>query len=454
MKALFCNAPWWGEQNWQEFKDWNTGELKREYRYYQGVRAGSRWPYLYLGQSSPDNFVYKDYIPFPYFMAYAASYAKRHTSCKIILRDSIARKESYESYLSYLKKELFDYIFFESSTPSFEHDKTLIKKIRKISPKSKIIITGPVSVRGEEIIKELDIYAVIKGEYEKGSVKVLKGESGVIEYDLLSEEEMNNAPFPLFEKDVLYNYYNNRPLGQIFPHAHVWASRGCPFKCIFCVWPATMSGDDPDGTKIRKVRYYNKEYMEKYVDYLVNDLKFKSLWFDDDTFNLGDRHTKEMCEVLAKYDIAWSAMCRADTIKMETWDIMKKSGCFGVSLGFESGSQFVVDKIVNKHLDLKYAKKVIKHIKNLGMSIHGSFTFGLPGESYEQMRMTMRFIEEAEFDSYQTSGCAEMDGTPLSTLSQKGELKNFEEAKIDENYNRETDGNRKWQRVVEQLQES
>ena len=85
---------------------------------------------------------------------------------------------------------------------------------------------------------------------------------------------------------------------------------------------------------------------------MVGRYSFNTIYFDDDTFNLGNRHVLNMCEVMRKINKPWAAMCRADTIKMETWKVMKDSGCFGVKLGFESGNQFVVDKIVNKHLDL------------------------------------------------------------------------------------------------------
>lgn len=448
MNVLFSNPPWWGKQDWIEFNDWETQERRREFRYFQGIRAGSRWPSMYIGQSSPDCFVHKDYITFPYFMAYAASYAQLHTDASVTMRDSIARKESYESYYKHLAENRYDYIFIESSTPSYDVDKMVIAKIQEISPTTKVVLTGSVALRGEELIKELAIHAVIQGEYEKGSVRVINGEAGVIPFDLLTEEEMNAAPFPYMEEEVIYRYYDNRPIGQIHPQAHIWGSRGCPYKCIFCVWPGSMTNNDPDGTKTRKVRYYHKEYMSRYLEHL-NHYGFKSLLFDEDTFNLGDKHTKEMCEVLSHANIPWSAMCRADTIKMETWLLMKEAGCFGVSLGFESGSQYVVDKIVNKHLDLEYAKKVVQHLKSIGLSVHGTFTFGLPGETHEQMQETVHYIKSCGFDSYQTSGCAEIEGAPLFNFQEKT-------SKIvsDDTYDRYADGKKKWQVLSIKLQNS
>jgi radical SAM superfamily enzyme YgiQ (UPF0313 family) len=90
-------------------------------------------------------------------------------------------------------------------------------------------------------------------------------------------------------------------------------------------------------------------------------------------------------------------MCRADTIKLETWKLMKETGCFGVKLGFESGSQYVVDKIVNKHLDLEFSKQVVREIASLGMTVHGTFTYGLPGETKEQMLETKKLIKSLPF---------------------------------------------------------
>jgi radical SAM superfamily enzyme YgiQ (UPF0313 family) len=267
MKILFSNPPWWGKQDWQTFKDWKTGKIRKEYRYYQGVRAGSRWPSKFLAQSSPDNFIFRDYIPFPYFMAYAASYVKKHSDATVIMRDSIARKESYESYFKYLQQEKFDYIFIESSTPSYKDDKKIINKIKQLLPNTKIVVTGTIGIKGKEILDDLEVYAVIKGEYEKGSLRVINGESGVIDFDFLTQKEMNEAPLPYFEEEVLKRYYNNRPLGHKYPQAQVLSSRGCPYKCIFCAWPATMTSNDPDGTNIRKVRFYNKDYMYKPVSY-------------------------------------------------------------------------------------------------------------------------------------------------------------------------------------------
>lgn len=446
--VLFANLPWWSGRDGRKSR-WLSDD--RPWR--RGVRAGSRWPFTYAGISAPDAPKFGDYLPYPFFMGYAATYVERNAGVKTTLRDSIALGESYKSFEKYLKSQKFDWIVVESATPSWEHDREQIRRIAALTG-AKIIVAGPIATLGERVLEQTPAAAVVKGEYEKNILKVINGATGVLAHDLLTIDEMNEAPFPYFDVLTAHNYYDPNPIGQVFPHAQVWASRGCPYKCIFCVWPATMTGNDPDGDSRRTVRHYTKDYMRAFLKEIVTRYGFKSIYFDDDTFNLGTRHVEAMCEVMREIGLPWSAMCRADTIKFETWLLMKKSGCFGVKLGFESGSQYVVDQIVNKHLDLAYAGEVVRKLKEIGMTVHGTFTYGLPGETPEQMRETKSYISSLPFDTIQESGTADIEGTPLSSLAMKGALAKFPGAKIDANYNRQNDGNVKARELAKILQNS
>jgi radical SAM superfamily enzyme YgiQ (UPF0313 family) len=445
LKALFSNPPWWERKEGPLFKR----------RWRAGVRAGSRWPFTRRVRSSPGRYVFGDYLPYPFFLGYAATYARKATEADVRFRDSVALRESYASWHRHLEEERYDYVFIEVATPSWEHDAGLIRDLVRRLPGTRVVVTGPItSTKSEELLGGYPVHACIRGEYEKGSVKVLQGAAGLIDHDLLTVEEMNAAPIPYLDALHAHRYWDSNPISQVPPHAQVWSSRGCPFKCIFCVWPATMTGNDPDGERRRTVRYYTPEYMQAYLDEIVGRYGFRSIYFDDDTFNLGNSHVVRMCEVMRRVGLPWSAMCRADTIKLETWKLMRDSGCFGVKIGFESGSQYVVDRIVNKHLDLELAAGVVHELKRLGMSVHGTFTYGLPGETLEQMIETRRFINSLPFDTFQESGTAEIEGTPLHTLRLKGSLGAYAGARIDGGYVRATDGSKKFQRLVEELRSS
>jgi radical SAM superfamily enzyme YgiQ (UPF0313 family) len=442
VRVLFSNPPWWGEP--KACADPATG--RRFLMYTAGIRAGSRWPFTFMLPTPPDS-SNCHLQPYPFFMGYATTYLAKQTEVDVVFRDSIALRESYDRYYAFLRQEAFDYIVIESASPSWEHDRGVIFEIKRLRPDARIVVTGPIASMGAALLDAAPVHACVRGEYEKGVTRVVEGADGVIDYDLLTLDEMNNSPFPYYDQAIAHRYFDYNPKGQQAPHAQVWSSRGCPFKCIFCVWPAAMTGNDPDGSGKRTVRHYSADYMEAFLGELVEKYRYRSIYFDDDTFNLGDKHVERMCGVMRKIGVPWSAMCRADTSRMDLWREMRDSGCFGVKIGFESGNQSVVDNIVNKRLNLEYAREVVAELKRLGMTVHGTFTYGLPGETTEQMMDTKRYRDSLGLDSCQESGCAEIEGTPLHSLVNQSSLAKYSGAKLDEGYLREVDGRVKYDKL-------
>jgi radical SAM superfamily enzyme YgiQ (UPF0313 family) len=212
-----------------------------------------------------------------------------------------------------------------------------------------------------------------------------------------------------------------------------------------------MTGDDPDGLHKRTVRFYGERNIEDFITTRIRmgqatGHQIRTIYFDDDTGNLGDRHTLEVCSVMRRIGLPWSMMCRADTIKLDTWREMRDSGCFGVKIGFESGVQRVVDEIINKRLDVENAALTCRFIRTLGMTVHGTFTVGLPGETEEERQKTVDFIRElyetGALDTHQVSHTAEIEGTPLANLKQLETLKAYPGAIKDAGYRPVTDGAR------------
>lgn len=431
-KALFANPPW--------FHKTEDNKLMK------GCRAGSRWPNLFQANSKPDQWVQGSYSPYPFFLAHACTYTAHHTGATCLLRDSLALHESYGSFYRYLQTEQPDLIFIESATPCWEHDKKIIARIAEFVPSARIAICGPIahpsSGKQDEILALPNVVAVIAGEYEKGCVRVVNGQTGKIPFEMLTKEEMNAAPFPWQDASMIWRYHDACPNSPRMPHAQVYASRGCLFHCNFCSFPSVMTNDDPDGTKNRKVRFYTPEYMEAYLSYLVREFRIQSVYFDDDTFNLGNKHVEGICGVMKKLGLPWSAMCRADTIKWETWELMAASGCYGVKIGFESGVQSVVDAM-GKDLNITEARKTVIRLRTLGLSVHTTWTLGHPGETKEQMQATMEFIKTVPHNSLQISGTALLDGTPNAEQDKKSGLPT--------DYNRTTEGNAKLKEIWNEL---
>lgn len=427
MKAAFLNPPIFT----------NEGGILKKW-----VRAGSRWPQSQDALCRPDQWQEGHYICFPMWLAYAASYTQANADCTVILRDSIALHESYGRFYAYCVAENPDIIFIESSTPTWEHDKGVIAGLHERLPQARIAICGPIahpaSGKQPEILALPGVVAAIAGEYEKGCVRVVKGQMGAIPFEALTKDEMNGAPFPWQDAATVWRYHDACPLSPVMPQAQIYASRGCNFSCHFCSFPAVMSNDDPTGTGKRTVRFYTPEYIEAYVRELIAKYRIRSVYFDDDTFNLGNKHVEKLCAVMKRIGLPWSAMCRADTVTRATWELMQNSGCYGVKIGFESGAQEVVDRM-GKDLNIAEARKTVIWLRNLGMSVHTTWTLGHPGETRAQMQATMEFIKTVPHNSLQIAGTALLDGTPNAEEDKQG--------LVDTAFNRTTDGAKKLKEI-------
>jgi len=401
-----------------------------------GVRAGSRWPHL----KGPTE---KDYLPFPFFLAYAAALLKKnHFDIKLI--DAIAEERSYRSFLSSIKKTKPQLIVCETSTVTLNHDLRLLEKIGQSIP---IVICGPdVNIRQPVFLDKYKfITYVLVGEYEftlldlarhLESGKSLAGVQGLI-YRAADGIKIN-PPRPLVDLDKLpwplrqglpMDRYNDTPGDMPVPSAQMLASRGCPYKCKFCLWPQVM--------------YQSNAYRSRSVvdvvdemEYLVKKMNFKSIYFDDDTFNCGKDRMLKLCAEIKKrnLNIPWAIMARADLMTEEILEQMRSAGLFAIKYGVESAKQELLDNI-GKGMELEKTEKIIRFTKMLEIRTHLTFTFGLPGETKESIFKTIDLALKLDPTTVQFSIATPFPGTSFyNELKEKGYIVSENWAEYDGNH--------------------
>jgi radical SAM superfamily enzyme YgiQ (UPF0313 family) len=171
------------------------------------------------------------------------------------------------------------------------------------------------------------------------------------------------------------------------------------------------------------------------VEYCVKRWGFKSFYFDDDTFNIGKRRLLKLGEEISKRNlgIPWAAMSRADTCDKETLRELKRSGLHAVKYGVESASQELVDN-ADKSLDLSKVEEMVRYTHELGIKIHLTFSFGLPGETHETARKTIKWSQKLNPDSIQYSIMTPFPGSKFyKELEAKGHLTTKDWSKYDGN---------------------
>ena len=159
-------------------------------------------------------------------------------------------------------------------------------------------------------------------------------------------------------------------------------SRGCPFKCIFCVGRKMVGA---------KVRYRDPvkvvDEMESLAAY-----GFSQINLADDLFTANARHCTAVCNEIINRGlrVKWTSFARVDTVSAAVLEKMKAAGCTAVSFGIETGSPAIL-KTIRKGITLDQVVAAVEHCTRAGLQPHASFILGLPGETEKTLQETLTF---------------------------------------------------------------
>jgi len=141
--------------------------------------------------------------------------------------------------------------------------------------------------------------------------------------------------------------------------------------------------------------------VERELNALCDAGEVTTLTFLDDTFNVPKQRFKEMLRMMIrnKYGFRWNSYYRADHGDEETIELMRQSGCEGVFLGAESGSDTVLKKM-NKTARRKDYFQAISVFRAAGIITHANLIIGFPGETRDTFAETIGLVEEAQPDFF------------------------------------------------------
>lgn len=202
-------------------------------------------------------------------------------------------------------------------------------------------------------------------------------------------EHLDALPMPAWENFPLKGYwisgFAHAPVKRNSKFLPILTSRGCPYRCTFCIAPEV----NPTW-RARSAKHVVDEMEHFYrtlgvTDYHVSDL--------DPT--VSDKRTQEICYELISRNlpITWKLAqgTKIETIKSEkTLELMAKAGCVFVSFSPESGSKKLL-KIMNKPFDHEHALRMAKKMNELGISMQAVFIGGVPGEEPDDRDMSLEY---------------------------------------------------------------
>jgi hopanoid biosynthesis associated radical SAM protein HpnJ len=315
----------------------------------------------------------------------------------------------------------YDLAVLHTSTPSFASDIRVTEALKTANPNLKVGFVGAkVAVEPQKSLMSSTTIDFVAGNEFDFTIRDVAADldwsrvaglsyrdtSGTIRHNppraLL--ENMDELPFvsPVYKRDLaIENYF----IGYLkHPYLSLYTGRGCKSRCTFCLWPQTVGGH---------------RYRTRSVGNVIDEIRWarsafpqvKEFFFDDDTFTDDRARTEAIARELGKLGVTWSCNAKAN-VPRQTLQIMRDNGLRLLLVGYESGNQQILHNI-RKGMRIDVARRFTKDCHELGITIHGTFILGLPGESRETIEETIRFATEINPHTIQVSLAAPYPGTEL-----------------------------------------
>jgi hopanoid biosynthesis associated radical SAM protein HpnJ len=315
----------------------------------------------------------------------------------------------------------FDAVVCHTSTPSFPVDLKVVEALKAAKPDLKVGLLGAkVAVDPEGSLNASHAIDFVAREEFDFTVKELaegrdwkniqglsyRNANGQIVHneDRAILEDMDQLPFvtPVYKRDLKIEKYF---IGYLkHPYLSLYTGRGCKSRCTFCLWPQTVGGH---------------RYRTRSVEHVIEEMRWakaafpqvKEVFFDDDTFTDNPARAEAIARELGKLNITWSCNAKAN-VPRKTLEVLKDNGLRLLLVGYESGNQQILHNI-KKGMLVDVARRFTKDCHELGVTIHGTFILGLPGETKETIEETIRFAQEINPHTLQVSLAAPYPGTHL-----------------------------------------
>ena len=228
----------------------------------------------------------------------------------------------------------------------------------------------------------------------------------------ITKEDLDKGkvPVPTFIEDldtipsinfslIDLNKYQNKYLSIIRPVESnddefclpITTTRGCPYSCIFCT-ANTLSG--------KKVRKFSAQRVIEDIIEMKEKYKINTITIEDDQFLYDKQRATLILSKIAELDLILfsNSGFTVSLIDDEIISLMRKAGLKTITLPIESGSEYVIKKIIHKPIKLSTVKEKVFKLRSNDIHCSGTIIIGLPGEKEEHRQESIAFIKDSGVD--------------------------------------------------------
>ena len=219
------------------------------------------------------------------------------------------------------------------------------------------------------------------------------------------------------------------------------ASRGCPFRCTYCLNHRiiTLYKDSGCPPKLYMRRHSVDQVMGE-IEYLLSRYnRIKMFIFDDDLFTFDKEWLREFSESYRKVTrLGFVCNAHVRMFDEETARYLKEAGCRIVKFGVESGSDRIRRKVLHRYMTNRDIENAFAAAHKFGLHTSAFVMIGLPGEERSDVLETVRLLARAQPGRFRWTLFFPFVGTKAYQIAEEEGAIDFEKmAKLD-NFTDET----------------
>jgi anaerobic magnesium-protoporphyrin IX monomethyl ester cyclase len=213
---------------------------------------------------------------------------------------------------------------------------------------------------------------------------------------------LDGLPFPAWDLVDIPRYQRLWRERHGYYSMNMVTTRGCPYHCNWCakpIWGQRYNTRSPENVAA-EMKWLKDQYQPDH------------LWFADDILGLKPGWIERLAVVLREADavIPFKCLSRADLVTEAVAAGLASAGCQTVWIGAESGSQKILDAM-EKGDEVSDIYTAAQRLRAQGIQVCFFLQFGYPGETWEDIQLTLKMVRECLPDDIGISVSYPLPGT-------------------------------------------
>lgn len=259
----------------------------------------------------------------------------------------------------------------------------IIKTIKTVQRYCKVVLGGAgFSIFATEILNLTGAEFGIVGEGEAAIVELIQNLPNYPLGSLISKNESSFVKSDI--STVLKKYWNiygkyYKIDGPIIP---VQTTRGCCYKCSYCVYPFLFNSENLIQRPI--------DLVVTEIKNIIDNIDVRTFYFVDSVFNADLNYTKALLRLIVNkgLNIKWYACMNPAYYDNELIVLMIKAGCIHIDIGIDSFSNERLSRL-KKPFNAQQSKELISKIEEYNLSFGISLVLCGFGETMESLNETI-----------------------------------------------------------------